>query len=148
VAKDASTILRLIRDLARYEKAEKEVVITTETLINDGFENGRSFECTVAEIDGNVVGVALYYPRYSTWKGKYLYLEDLIVMERERGKGIGSALLKEVITIAKAQNAARLEWQVLDWNKGAIRFYEKVGATLDNEWINARLTREQMELMR
>lgn len=141
---DCAAILRLVRILAKFENALEQVQITEQLLVEDGLGNAPAFSCFVAELEDNIVGMALYYPRYSTWKGRYLYLEDLVVDEKFRGNGIGKALLDRVIEVAKVENAARLEWQVLDWNTSAIEFYKKYEATLDYEWINVRLTREQM----
>lgn len=143
-SQDSEAILDLIMELARYEKSLAQVKITAEILAKDGYGDKPEFECFVAEKQGKVVGMALFYPRYSTWKGKYLYLEDLIVTESYRGKGIGKALLDQVIAIAKERNSARLEWQVLDWNTPAIDFYKKYEADFDEEWINVRLTREKL----
>lgn len=144
-AEDCPAILHLIRVLAKYENALEQVQITEKQLVKDGFGKDPAFSSLIAEVDDKIVGMALYYPRYSTWKGSYIYLEDLVVDENHRGKGIGKALLDKVIEIARTNKAARLEWQVLDWNSPAIEFYKKYEATLDNEWINVRLTSEQIE---
>ena len=141
---DCPAIFELIKELAKFENAANQVDITTETLRNDGFKKNPSYHCIVAESNNSIIGMALFYPRYSTWKGPYLYLEDLVVSDESRGQGIGSALLNTVINEARKQNSARLEWQVLDWNASAIEFYKKYEATLSDEWMNVRLTREQI----
>ncbi|MGB0165434.1 MAG: GNAT family N-acetyltransferase [Luteibaculum sp.] len=136
---DVPQILELIKELARYEKAEEEVAISEETLIRDGFEKERWFTCVVADIANTVVGFALFYPKYSTWKGKALYLEDLLVSEKHRRGGIGEELFKTVVQRARLWGCQRMEWQVLDWNEPAIEFYKKMGADLDPTWINGKL---------
>lgn len=141
---DSDRILELIRDLADYEKALDQVVLTSEQIAEDGFSDQPKFNCLIAEIDGLIVGMALTYPRYSTWKGAYTYLEDLIVDANYRQQGIGTLLLKSVIEEAGHRQSARLEWQVLDWNEPAIAFYRKFNASFDNEWINVRLTKDQL----
>jgi GNAT superfamily N-acetyltransferase len=142
--KDLKEVLGLIKELALYEKAPQEVTISLAELEEDGFGNRPLFEIILAEANSQIIGIAFYFLSYSTWKGKCIYLEDLIVKEEMRGKGIGSLLFEEMITIAKVHGAKRLSWQVLDWNESAIRFYEKYGANLDPEWLNGRLTREQL----
>lgn len=137
---DVPSMLRLINNLAAYEKAANEVALSEAQLLDDGFGDHPAFSALVAEVAGEVVGMALYYPRYSTWKGRTLYLEDLVVDEPHRRKGIGRALLLELIRIADASSAARLEWQVLDWNEPAIAFYRELGVAFDDEWLNCRLT--------
>lgn len=137
---DTPVVYKLIKELAIFEKEPESVHLSEDTLRND-FDAYRLF---VAEVDGNVVGMALYFPYYSTWDGKCLYLEDLIVSESYRRHGIGSQLWRALIREAKDTNAARLMWQVLDWNKDAISFYEKLNSKMDNSWVNCRLTREQL----
>lgn len=141
---DIPELLAMIKELARFENAEDEVVITEENLLKDGFGTQPKFHLLVAEVDNETVGVALYYNRYSTWKGPTLYLEDLIVKEKYRGNGFGTALLLKLTAIAKESHSARLEWQVLDWNEKAIAFYEKMGAVIDKEWYNCKFTQEQL----
>lgn len=141
---DAERILELIHDLAEYEKALDQVDLTSEQIAQDGLGQQQKFSCLVAEIDGLIVGMALTYPRYSTWKGAYTYLEDLIVDANFRQQGIGTLLLQAVIEEAGQNQSARLEWQVLDWNESAISFYRKFNASFDNEWINVRLTKDQL----
>lgn len=137
--------LELIRELAAYEHAEGEVELTVEQLEADGFGESPKFKILIAEFDGEIAGMALLYPRYSTWKGATLYLEDLVVHHSFRGKGIGGALLEAIQRFALKGNVKRLEWQVLDWNERAITFYERMGASLDREWINCRLVPSQMQ---
>jgi GNAT superfamily N-acetyltransferase len=136
---DVPVALELIRELAAYERAAGEVVVTVKEMEDWGFGPERVFDFFVAEKDGVIIGLALYYFKYSTWKGKCLFLEDIIVKEAERCKGVGTMLMKEIIAIARAQGLRRLEWQVLNWNTPAIRFYEKYRAAFDSEWINCRL---------
>lgn len=134
--------LALINELALYEKAPDEVDITLEVLEEDfGLKR---FQAFVAEREGEVLGMALYYPIYSTWKGHSIHLEDLVVLPQHRRRGVGKQLLKAVIEEAKTQNVGRLQWQVLDWNLPAIEFYKQYGAELDGEWINVKLSRKAL----
>ena len=134
---DLANVLQLIKELAVFENEPKAVEVTLEELTTD-FENG-AFSCLVAELQNIIVGIALYYNRYSTWKGKTIHLEDLMVTQSQRGKGVGKALLNEVISIAKTSNLRRVEWNVLDWNTPAIDFYKSVGATVFNDWLVVQL---------
>ncbi len=138
---DLPAALALIQELAIYERAPDAVVTTVETMTRDGFGPNRVFEFLVAEqqADGALLGIALYFPAYSTWKGRMLYLEDLVVTEAARGQGIGQLLFDAVVAEARRQGACRLRWQVLDWNAPAIRFYERQAAALDPEWLNGTL---------
>jgi ribosomal protein S18 acetylase RimI-like enzyme len=129
--------MRLIHELALFEKAPNEVIATEETLLKYGFGENPLFISWVAEMQGNVVGMALCYIRYSTWKGPVLYLEDLVVTENARGMGIGKALFEQCIDYAKNQNYSRMVWQVLDWNEPAIEFYRRYQASFESEWLNA-----------
>lgn len=142
--KDVGAVLNLIRQLAIFERAENEVEISEAILLKDGFGEKPLFEFFVAEWKQNIVGLALYYTKYSTWKGACIYLEDLIVDEKHRNLGIGQALFDAVKHTAQQRNAGRMEWQVLNWNESAIAFYQKQNAILDDEWINGKLTREMM----
>lgn len=135
---DVSAILGLIRELATFEREPNAVVNTIEELAKDLFED-QVCEAIVCEVDSEIVGFALYYTSYSTWKGKCLYLEDIYVKESHRRMKIGNVLFDRVVNIAKDRSYRRMDWQVLDWNVPAIKFYEKKGATLDPEWINGRL---------
>ncbi len=131
---DMPAVLALIQELADFEKEPNAVEVTREQLVNDGFGDTKKFHCFVAEVKNEVVGMALIYPRYSTWKGPVVHLEDLIVTDRCRGMGIGDALLNEVVKYGKQQGVKRIQWEVLDWNEGAIRFYERKGANVMRDW--------------
>ena len=134
---DEKAIMDLIHGLALYEKAPEQVVNTAEDLAIHLFEE-KICEAIVAEKDKQIVGFALYYTNYSTWKGKCLYLEDFYVLPELRGEGIGSLLFDRVVEIAKDRGVKRMDWQVLEWNEPAIKFYQKKDAVLDSEWINGR----------
>lgn len=136
---DLPRAFELIQELAEYEKAPHEVNNTIARMEADGFGENPIFKFIVAEQDGSIQGMSLYYWRYSTWKGRRLYLEDLIVTADKRGTGIGQKLFDETINIAKAGNATGMMWQVLDWNEPAINFYKQYGASLDEGWLNCHL---------
>ena len=142
---DVPAILDLIQELATFEREPNAVAVTEAELIRDGFGETPVFECFVATIESKVVGMALYYPCYSTWKGKSWHLEDLIVMEPHRGKGIGFALLKKFISFAYKTGVRRIQWVVLDWNTPAINFYEKQGATTLSDWNITQMTEVAMQ---
>ena len=142
---DCPAVLDLIVELAIYEKAENEVELTLKELEEDGFGPQAIYDLLVAEQEGQLIGMALFYEKYSTWKGRSIYLEDLIVTEKARGIGAGKALFNAVAKEAKKRNSGRMEWQVLDWNQSAIEFYEKAGAELDGEWINCKFRREDLQ---
>lgn len=135
----------LIRELAVFERAPDQVLITPEILARDGFGKNPLFSLTVAEVEGEVIGIAICYVRYSTWKGAVLYLEDLIVSANYRGRGIGNLLFTEVVRKAQEGNYYGLIWQVLDWNADAIRFYERFGARFSSEWMTGMLGRDEMQ---
>ena len=137
---DIPQALNLVKELATYEKAPTEVEVTIEEMLNWGFGENKIFEFFVAEDDNQLVGISLYYYKYSTWKGKCMFLEDIIVTENRRGEGIGKKLFQEVLKVAAAEKVRRLEWQVLDWNETAIDFYKKFNSRFDSEWINCKLT--------
>jgi GNAT superfamily N-acetyltransferase len=139
IREDVPAMFELIKELALYEKAPEQVSNTVEQMYVDGFGENPIFGTIVSEVDGNVVGMALYYFRYSTWKGKRLYLEDLIVSETMRGKGLGEKLLEATIEQARKTACTGLMWQVLDWNEPAINFYKKFGARFDEEWLNVHI---------
>lgn len=142
---DCTRTLELIQELAIYEKAPAEVAVTLKDLESDGFGESNIFEMFVAEQNQEIIGVAIFYEKYSTWKGRCIYLEDLIVTESKRGIGAGKALFESVIKYAKQHNSGRMEWQVLDWNTPAIDFYKSYNAELDETWINGRFTNEQLQ---
>lgn len=132
---DMEAVLMLIQELADFEKESDAVEISVKQLIQDGFiTNPPLFRCFVAEINKTVVGAALVYTRYSTWKGQILHLEDLIVTSDQRGKGIGSALLDTVVQFGHNLGVKRINWEVLDWNSGAIKLYEQKGAKVLRDW--------------
>lgn len=136
---DMSSVLELIRELAIFEKEPDAVVVTVDDLVRDGFSENPLFSCFVAEEENEIIGIALYYYRYSTWKGKTIHLEDLIVKQEKRGTGAGFALYKEIIAQGKRDNVRRIEWNVLDWNTQAIEFYEKSGAKVLKDWLVAQM---------
>lgn len=141
VRSDVADIHRLIKELAVFEEAENEMVLSLEEVAKDGFGDQPLYHCFVA-VDSEthkVIGIALTYLRYSTWKGKALHLEDLIVEVEHRGKGIGSALLDHVISYGKSIKVRRIGWEVLDWNKNAIALYESKGAKVLKNWYVVQL---------
>ena len=144
---DLPRVLELIKELAEYEHAPQEVINTVEEMQKDGFGPTPIYGFFVAENERGIVGLSLYYWRYSTWKGKRLYLEDIIVTEKERGTGIGKLLFDRTLRKALEENCSGMMWQVLEWNEPAINFYKKYGAKLDDEWTNGSLDREQIEAL-
>ena len=137
--KDCSRLLELITELAIYEKAPQEVTVSLDHFIESGFGKNPVWWAFVAEADGIVLGFALYYIRYSTWKGQRMYLEDLLVTETARGNGIGKLLMDQLIIEAKEKNYVGIVWQVLDWNEPAIDFYKKYQTKFDAEWLNCSI---------
>jgi len=135
--RDIPALMQLIQELADFEKAPQEVANTGGQLKSDFLEH-KAFDFLVAEVDGEVVGISLYYPRYSTWKGRCMYLEDLCVKSNFRGQGIGKKLLQATADEAQKAGAIRLDWQVLDWNTSASDFYKKMGAAIETEWWNCK----------
>jgi len=131
---DLPIIIDLIRELAHFEKEPDAVEVTLEELRRDGFGDAPQFSIIVAEVENEILGMAFYYFRYSTWKGKTIHLEDLIVRENSRGTGAGTALYAEVIKRGAQEGVRRIEWAVLDWNEPAIAFYEKSGALILRDW--------------
>lgn len=136
---DLPAVIDLIKELATYEKAAHEVKITLEELEQDGFGTHPLYWIILAEINEAIVGMSFYYIRYSTWTGKNIYLEDIIVKDEFRGKGIGKILFEDTIKEAKKLKVRQMIWQVLDWNEPAINFYKKFDAELDPEWLNGKL---------
>jgi len=141
---DVSEILRLLIELAVFEKEPDAVKVTEEQLIEDGFGDKPRYECFLAEVENEIVGLAFFTERYSTWVGDTLHLEDLIVTQRYRGKGIGLSLYRSFLNEAKKRGANRVEWSVLDWNKSAIDFYKKSGAQIEslNSWKIVRMDKK------
>jgi ribosomal protein S18 acetylase RimI-like enzyme len=138
-AKDVPQTLGLIKELALYEKALDQVIVDEAYMLKEGFSNHPSFWFYVAEENNLIIGIALCYYRYSTWKGKRIYLEDIVVNEKHRNKGIGQLLFEKVIAQAKSEQLSGVVWQVLEWNEPAIKFYEKFNSHFDGEWINCSL---------
>ncbi|MDR0229056.1 MAG: GNAT family N-acetyltransferase [Flavobacteriaceae bacterium] len=136
---DMQYVLQLIQELATFEKEPEAVEVTVDDLIRDGFGSNPLFDVIVAELDNQIIGMALYYNRFSTWKGKTIHLEDLIVTEKMRGTGAGYALYKEVLAIAHREGVKRVEWVVLDWNQSAIDFYKKSGANVLTDWYTVQM---------
>lgn len=141
---DCPRLLELINELALYEKAPQEVDVSLSEFEDAGFGANPVWKAFVAEVNHEIVGLALYYTRYSTWKGRRIYLEDLIVTEQMRGKGIGKLLFDRVVQETKALNFSGMAWQVLDWNQPAINFYKKYEAGMEAGWLNASLSKNQI----
>lgn len=142
---DMPQVLELIQELAIFEKEPDAVEISVSVLEREGFGENPLFTCFVAEIADEIVGTALIYYRFSTWKGRSLHLEDLIVKEEKRGQGIGEALYKKVMQFAYDQGIKRVAWDVLDWNTPAIKFYERSGATIMKEWYVVHMREEGLK---
>lgn len=143
---DMKAVLSLIQELAIFEKEPDAVVITEADLTRDGFGENPLFHTFVAEENDEIIGMALYYYRYSTWKGKTIHLEDLVVRENKRGTGAGFALYSAVIEQGKKDNVRRIEWNVLDWNTHAINFYEKSGAKVLPDWRVVHMDENGIEI--
>lgn len=141
---DCARLLELINELAVYEKAPDEVSVSIKEFEDAGFGPHPVWKAFVAEVDGVIQGFGLYYIRYSTWKGCRLYLEDLLVTEQMRGKGIGKLIFDRLIQEAVEKGFNGMSWQVLDWNEPAINFYKKYNAPLDGGWLNVSLSKEQL----
>lgn len=139
LAADCPRLLELVQELAEYEKAPQEVTVTLEHFVESGFGANPVWWAFVAEVDGQVQGFALYYIRYSTWKGQRMYLEDILVTESMRGKGLGKLLFDQLIEEAKERKLNGIVWQVLEWNEPAIQFYKKYDAAFDPEWVNCSI---------
>ena len=143
--KDSLAILNLIKELALFEKEPESVKLKLSDIENDGFGTKPLFECIVAEINKRIIGMAIYYPRYSTWNGPTIHLEDLIVSEQYKGKGIGTQLYSNFIKMAFNSGVKRVEWNVLDWNSPAINFYKKSGAKVLDDWRSVQMHRSEMK---
>ena len=144
---DVPGVMQLVRELAEYERAPHEVTNTEFAMLLDGFGETPAFGLFVAEMNQEIIGIALHYVRYSTWKGKMLYLEDIVVKENLRGKGIGAELFEACLRHCVDMNYAGMTWQVLDWNEPALNFYRKYDSTLDGEWINGKLLLSEIQKM-
>jgi GNAT superfamily N-acetyltransferase len=142
---DLPRVFDLVKELAEFEKAPEQVTNTVSKMEQDGFGENPIFGFFVAENEKGIVGLSLYYYRYSTWTGKRIYLEDIIVTEAERGKGIGKLLFDRTLEKTLEDNCNGMTWQALDWNEPALNFYKKYGSKLDGEWVNCTLERTQIE---
>lgn len=142
---DMASVLLLIKELASFEKESNAVEVSEEDLIRDGFGDVPSFRVFVAEYQNQIIGIALFYERYSTWKGRSVHLEDLIVSKAYRGKGVGKALYNKVLSYAHDQKFKRVSWEVLDWNKVAIDFYESTGAQILDGWQVVHMNEKSLE---
>ncbi len=141
---DMKSVIELIKELAIFEKQPDAVVTTEQILIEDGFGKNPAFNVLLAEIKNEIIGMALFYPRYSTWKGKALHLEDLIVKHEYRGKGVGTVLYRKVMEYAFENDLKRVAWEVLDWNTVAIDFYKSTGAEVFDEWRVSQMGEEAL----
>lgn len=139
IQEDCEPMLELIKELADYEKALHEVTLTLDQFIEDGFGKSPVWGAFVAKFNGEIVGISLYYDRYSTWKGRRLYLEDLVVTENLRGKQIGKKLFEATIDYGKSNQYSGMVFQVLNWNEPAINFYKKYSPKFDDEWLNVSI---------
>lgn len=142
---DMPDVHRLITELAVFEKEPNAVEVSLEDLKRDGFSDKPAFQAYVAEVENKIVGMALFYERYSTWVGKIIHLEDLIVTQNARGTGVGKALYSELLKFAAQQGVKRVTWEVLDWNKNAIDFYENTGATILDGWRVVHMKEENLK---
>ena len=145
VQNDMKQVLMLIKELAKFEKEPNAVILNEEQLVRDGFSKNPKFKCFVAESNNEIIGMALGYPRYSTWKGVTMHLEDLIVTKSRRGNGVGSLLFSKFINYAHSLKVKRIEWAVLDWNVNAIEFYEKNGAKILSDWRVAQMDEDSIK---
>ena len=145
VKKDLKEVLILIKELAKYENALEEVDLTLSQLKEDGFGKRPYYWFLIAEKNNQIIGLSFYWIRYSTWKGKFLFLEDFVIKKEYRKKGIGSLLFKETIKVCDKLNCNGMCWQVLDWNEPAINFYKKYNANISSAWLNGKLTKKQIQ---
>ncbi|MSP84813.1 MAG: GNAT family N-acetyltransferase [Flavobacteriaceae bacterium] len=146
IVEDMSAVLDLIKELAAFEKEPNAVLVTVSDLERDGFGERPLFHTFIAELNNEIVGMALYYYRYSTWKGRTIHLEDLIVKEKMRGTGLGFELYSAVIAQGKCDSVRRIEWNILDWNTPAIEFYEKSGARVLKDWLVVQMDENGMAI--
>ncbi len=142
---DIAQVYELIKELASYENALHEVETSVEKLTEDAFGDNPLYGLIVAEADDILIGISIYYYRYSTWKGKRLYLEDILVTEKQRGKGIGSKLFEATARHASEEGCSGMNWLVLDWNEPALNFYKKYNAFFEPEWVSSGLTAKELE---
>lgn len=145
VKEDFPRVLELITELAVFEKQPHAVEISLKELEDGGMGKHPLFKCFVGSYNGRIEGMSLCYPRFSTWKGKTIHLEDLIVTEKMRGKGLGKALYTQVLQYAYDQNVRRVEWVVLDWNTNAVDFYERTGAVMEKDWYLAQMDQKALK---
>ena len=145
IKKDLPSVLKLIKELADYENAKDQVTITLDNLEQDGFDQHPWYWFLVAEKDNEIIGLSFYWIRYSTWKGKFLFLEDFVIKEKFRRQGIGSILFEETIKVCKKLKLNGMIWQVLDWNEDAINFYKKYKSEISSNWLNGKLTKKQID---
>jgi GNAT superfamily N-acetyltransferase len=145
VKEDLPAVLNLVKELAIYEKEPDEVEVTLKELEEDGFGKNPIYKFFVAEENETILGMALYYVKYSTWKGKAIYLDDIVVTEKWRGKGIGQKLFQAVVGVSRQMGVRKMEWQVLDWNTPAIEFYKKFETRFEPQWTNCKLKKEQIQ---
>lgn len=139
IKEDCERMMELIHELAVYEKAPEQVIVSLEHFMESGFGSNSVWWALVAEVAGKVEGMALYYIRYSTWKGQRMYLEDLVVAENMRGHKIGTLLFDALIQEAQVKNFKGMNWQALDWNEPALNFYRKYNSSFDSEWVNCSI---------
>lgn len=147
IKNDLPRTLELIKELAEYERGLDQVNNTVARMEEEGFGNNPVFGFFVAEANFHIVGIAVYYYRYSTWKGKRLYLEDIVVTESQRGKGVGKMLFDRILKKVLEDGCSGIMWQVLDWNEPAINFYKKYNAHLDNGWLNCHLDETEIKTL-
>jgi GNAT superfamily N-acetyltransferase len=147
VKEDVPALLRLVFELAEFEKAPDSVEVTVSEMERDGFGPDAIFSAFVAEMDNKIVGMAHYYVKYSTWKGRAIYLDDIIVSERYRRQGIGGKLFEEVVKVCKKTGVRKMDWQVLTWNETAINFYKKYNTVFSSEWLNGTLYYNELKAL-
>lgn len=143
---DLPNVYGLIKELAEYENATHEPTVSLEEFIEDGTGVHPRYRVIIAEKDNDILGIALYYLGYSTWKGNMMYLDDLVVKEAHRRSGIGKILFQALIAAAREHGVNQLRWHVLNWNEPAIAFYRQIDASLDNEWITCKLEKDKLYL--